>query len=71
MFPVAVAAQSHDSEGTAGYLLVQEEHEGGRQHRLQQLGLQTLKQTQHTRLPAAENQDTSRHGQNECQSTCR
>lgn len=46
-----MVAQSHDSEGAAGNLLIEKEHEGSSQHRLQQLGLQAFKQTQHAVLP--------------------
>lgn len=54
-FLVVVGAQSHDSEGAAGNLLIEKKHEGSGQHCLQQLGFQTFKQTQHTILPAREN----------------
>lgn len=50
-----VAAQSHDSEGAAGNLLIEKEHESSSQHRLQQLGLQAFKQTQHAVLPVEGN----------------
>lgn len=49
-----VSAQSHDSEGAAGNLLIEKEHEGCSQHRLQQLGLQAFKQTQHAKFPRGE-----------------
>lgn len=48
---IVVAAQSHDSESAAGDLLIEKEHEGSSQHRLQQLGLQAFEQTQHAILP--------------------
>jgi len=52
---VVLAAQSHDSEGAAGNVLVEEEHERSSQHRLQQLGLQAFEQTQYAVFPKDEN----------------
>lgn len=44
-FLVVVGAQPHNSEGAAGNFLIENEHEGSGEHRLQQFGLQAFKQT--------------------------
>lgn len=51
MFLVKVVPQSHGLKGAAGDLLIEKEHEGSGQHRLQQLGLQAFEQTQNAILP--------------------
>lgn len=51
VFLVESAAQSHDPKGAASNLLIENEHEGSSQHRLQQLGFQTFKKTQQAIFP--------------------
>lgn len=46
-----VLAQPHGPKGAADDFLVDEEHEGGRQHCLQQLGLQAVEQAPHAIVP--------------------
>lgn len=43
--------QTHEFEGSCSDLLVHDKHEGSRQHRLQQLGLQAFVQTKKTIPP--------------------
>lgn len=47
--------QTHDFESSRSDLLVDDKHEGGSQHRLQQLGLQAFVQTKNTVIPATQN----------------
>lgn len=53
-----LVAHSHDSEGAAGDLLIEKKHEGGGEHRLQQLSFEAFKQTQQTRLLDSVDQQT-------------
>lgn len=43
---------SHDSEGKGGDLLIEQEHQGCGEDRLQEFGLQALEQAQHAIFPA-------------------
>ena len=42
---------SHDTEGAASYLLVEQEHEGSGQDGLQEFSFQAFEQAQHAILP--------------------
>lgn len=53
-FLVVAVAQTHDFKREAGDLLIENEHEGGSQHRLQQFRFQAFKQTKYAVLPTAE-----------------
>lgn len=46
--------QAHDFEGSSGDVLVHHKHEGSRQHRLQQLGLQAFVQAENAVPPVVE-----------------